>query len=798
MNADDSQQSESRTPSAPQETAARVAEDGRRLIRRIHKLIRTRYVFVGLALVMSIIGYYFVVDALDSRSNFNFFGDLKRLFGREQYTFYSGSKGGFYIRMGETLEQRTEEEGNVQFKNVSTRGAIDNARRVSSHPKSFGLVQEDTLAKDDFLREHLRFVTPLYLERMHIIYDTESYKRIITQRRAEEWKKQNATGDSRASNESTSSDSTASNDESSIKQVDPRALLTLGPRTGADDDVHYFFEHAKISMGPVGSGSRLFAKYLLSHCGIDTSKAQSLSFKEALARMNADATDEIKVDIVFTIAGAPLDEVKAKLLSDGRRRFKLMSIDPSTVPALNQKYNLRLHNASFKDKYQQGEAISTFGSWAFLIASKDVSDAAVSEALMELEKSKQDIQRVMGIDDDAAFQLSEFNFYETAKSNAVGFRMRFLRNFIVFVTFITLSTIAITTFFSWLISGFIKVWFYRQLTAVYRSLPENARLTESNGVPSPVIYADQKEIISDLVKGMSQLLTLAARVRSAYNDGELRIGHYSFLLDNVESLRAIFQRNMAQRLNEYYANYGEFDSVSLRHYFTAGYLAAGECRALEDKYGESAKQSTEVASDVTTSATFSVGDDEYAYTPKVFISYRREDSNFAAGRIRERLIAQFGSDSVFQDVDIPAGHDFRHVLQREVSRSDVLLVIIGEAWGTSLMKRSRSKKDYLLYEVETALEYGIPVIPVLLAPARLPYENELPESIREIRWRNALTIRPDPEFSSSVDRLIAELWRTITISDATNDDDEGEVQSTAVVKRKMVAKKKSPRTGKPK
>lgn len=44
---------------------------------------------------------------------------------------------------------------------------------------------------------------------------------------------------------------------------------------------------------------------------------------------------------------------------------------------------------------------------------------------------------------------------------------------------------------------------------------------------------------------------------------------------------------------------------------------------------------------------------------KIFISYRRADSTYLIGRIRDRLIIAFGPQTVFRDLDdIPAGADF--------------------------------------------------------------------------------------------------------------------------------------------
>ena len=45
---------------------------------------------------------------------------------------------------------------------------------------------------------------------------------------------------------------------------------------------------------------------------------------------------------------------------------------------------------------------------------------------------------------------------------------------------------------------------------------------------------------------------------------------------------------------------------------------------------------------------------------KIFISYRRKGSEAITGRIRDRLVAHYGADSIFVDIDnIPAGADFR-------------------------------------------------------------------------------------------------------------------------------------------
>ena len=67
---------------------------------------------------------------------------------------------------------------------------------------------------------------------------------------------------------------------------------------------------------------------------------------------------------------------------------------------------------------------------------------------------------------------------------------------------------------------------------------------------------------------------------------------------------------------------------------------------------------------------------------KIFLSYRREDSAGVAGRIYDRLRAQFGGDAVFMDIDsISFGVDFRDTSTSAIGQCDVVFVVIGHEVG---------------------------------------------------------------------------------------------------------------------
>ncbi len=57
--------------------------------------------------------------------------------------------------------------------------------------------------------------------------------------------------------------------------------------------------------------------------------------------------------------------------------------------------------------------------------------------------------------------------------------------------------------------------------------------------------------------------------------------------------------------------------------------------------------------------------------PKIFISYRRDDSSGHTGRIFDRLEGRFGQGQVFMDVDtIRPGPDFVEMVQQAVGSCD--------------------------------------------------------------------------------------------------------------------------------
>lgn len=146
--------------------------------------------------------------------------------------------------------------------------------------------------------------------------------------------------------------------------------------------------------------------------------------------------------------------------------------------------------------------------------------------------------------------------------------------------------------------------------------------------------------------------------------------------------------------------------------------------------------------------------------PRIFISYRRADSEVITGRIYDRLEPEFGESNVFKDVDnIPVGQDFRAAVQSAINASRVMLVIIGKDWldirDGNGNRRLDDPADTVRFEIAAGLNRpDTLVIPVLVGSAAMPGAGDLPDELRQLAFQNAAVIRNDPDFRRDMVRLV--------------------------------------------
>ena len=147
--------------------------------------------------------------------------------------------------------------------------------------------------------------------------------------------------------------------------------------------------------------------------------------------------------------------------------------------------------------------------------------------------------------------------------------------------------------------------------------------------------------------------------------------------------------------------------------------------------------------------------------PMFFISYRRDDSAGHVGRLYDALVAHFGRQRLFFDIDhIAPGQDFVQVLDASLNRCSVLLVVIGKRWaGTGRVggRRIDQADDFVRLEVAAGLRRkDLRVIPVLIQGMKMPSPASLPEDLKELARRNATELS-DTRWKEDMARLIASL-----------------------------------------
>lgn len=145
---------------------------------------------------------------------------------------------------------------------------------------------------------------------------------------------------------------------------------------------------------------------------------------------------------------------------------------------------------------------------------------------------------------------------------------------------------------------------------------------------------------------------------------------------------------------------------------------------------------------------------------KIFLSYRRDDSAGFAGRLSDALEAEFGSGTVFRDVDdIRPGEDFVQAIQTHLREVGAVLVMIGPGWlaeGADGKLRLDDPEDFVRQEIEAALTSGKPVIPLLVSGAKMPTAEELPQSLAALARRQAVVLS-DASWRGDVAQFIASL-----------------------------------------
>ena len=150
----------------------------------------------------------------------------------------------------------------------------------------------------------------------------------------------------------------------------------------------------------------------------------------------------------------------------------------------------------------------------------------------------------------------------------------------------------------------------------------------------------------------------------------------------------------------------------------------------------------------------------------LFISYRRQDTAYIAGRLNDELSRQFGARQIFRDVDNMApGVDFVKRIDEAVSMCQALVAVIGDDWLTATdakgKRRIDNPRDWVRVEIAAAMKRDILIVPVLVEGASMPSPPELPPALRKLARFNALELT-DVRWDYDTARLVEALEAVVS------------------------------------
>jgi formylglycine-generating enzyme len=147
---------------------------------------------------------------------------------------------------------------------------------------------------------------------------------------------------------------------------------------------------------------------------------------------------------------------------------------------------------------------------------------------------------------------------------------------------------------------------------------------------------------------------------------------------------------------------------------------------------------------------------------RVFISYRRSETGWAARAVFERLWREFPG-RVFIDLEtIALGADFTLELDHHLEHCEAMLALLRPRWLQEMKDRTdHGEPDYARLEVARALLKSIPVVPVLLDNTPMPKRRDLPADLQALTVRNGLPIVHDT-FEAQMIRVVQEVRRVLT------------------------------------
>ncbi len=139
--------------------------------------------------------------------------------------------------------------------------------------------------------------------------------------------------------------------------------------------------------------------------------------------------------------------------------------------------------------------------------------------------------------------------------------------------------------------------------------------------------------------------------------------------------------------------------------------------------------------------------------PLVYLSYSRSEAGHVAERLHDSLVRRLGQDAVWSDVTLSAGTSLGNEIRGAIGSCKVLVVILTR----DFFQRDES---FQLLEIQTALDAGKPIVPVLSDDVTMPAADDLPPALRPLVQYQAFALR-SPRMETDLEGLTDAIVRAL-------------------------------------
>jgi hypothetical protein len=171
---------------------------------------------------------------------------------------------------------------------------------------------------------------------------------------------------------------------------------------------------------------------------------------------------------------------------------------------------------------------------------------------------------------------------------------------------------------------------------------------------------------------------------------------------------------------------------------------------------------------------------------RIFLSYRRSDSQAWAGRLADDLRDYFGRDHIYRDLDSNRGaQDYIRQIDEAIAQSRVVIAVIGPAWlgahTADGARRLNEPEDLVRLELSASLAAGKTVVPVLVGGASMPTQRQVPSNLSSFTRLQAHRMS-DEDWQYDFGRLLETLEKNGMRAPLTRVTDEARKPSASFTK----------------